>query len=105
MNPGVLKGEINGVEVANKILPLCFPSFSFPYQTVSVDDVYLACGRVNLQNVTITNGAKLIVISCGDISVQNVKVQNNAKLTLEAAGEVIFNGDFELQLGSELEIR
>jgi len=46
-----------------------------------------------------------VINNCGDISIQNVKVQNSTKLTLDAAGEVIFNGDFELQLGSELEIK
>jgi subtilisin family serine protease len=45
------------------------------------------------------------VTSCGDINVQRVKVQGGAKLTLDAAGEVIFNGDFEVELGSELEIK
>jgi len=49
--------------------------------------------------------ADTTVKSCGNINIQNVKVQNNAKLTLEAAGEVIFNGDFEVELGSELEIK
>ncbi|MDL2256772.1 hypothetical protein LJC06_01045 [Bacteroidales bacterium OttesenSCG-928-I14] len=41
---------------------------------------------------------------CGDINVQNVKVQNGAKLILDAAGEVNIISDFEVELGSEFEI-
>lgn len=43
-------------------------------------------------------------ISCGNIIVQYVKVQNGAKLILDAEGEVYLNNDFEVALGSELEI-
>ena len=46
-----------------------------------------------------------IVFSCSDLNVQDVKVQNNAKLTLDAAGDVIISDDFEVVLGSELEIK
>lgn len=53
------------------------------------------------QNVT-TNKT---ITSCGDINVQDVKVKNNAKLELDAAGEVNINGDFEVESGSELEIK
>ena len=49
-------------------------------------------------NTTVTN-------NCGDINVQNVKVQNGAKLTLNAAGEVNIISGFEVELGSEFEIR
>jgi hypothetical protein len=44
------------------------------------------------------------VTSCGDINVQNVTVTNGAKLTLNAAGEVNIISDFEVELGSEFEI-
>jgi hypothetical protein len=36
--------------------------------------------------------------------VQDVNVTNNAKLKLNAVGDVTINGDFEVELGSELEI-
>ena len=45
------------------------------------------------------------VTSCGDINIQYVKVQNGAKLTLDAAGEVNIISDFEVDLGSEFEIK
>ena len=48
-------------------------------------------------NTTVTN-------NCGDINVQNVTVKNGAKLILDAAGEVNIISDFEVELGSEFEI-
>ncbi len=39
------------------------------------------------------------------INLQNVKVRNGANLTLVAANDVIINGEFEVELGSELETR
>jgi hypothetical protein len=62
-------------------------------------------GNINIQNVTITNGANLTILSCGDINIQNVKVKNGAKLILDAAGEVNIISDFDVELGSEFEIR
>ena len=46
-----------------------------------------------------------IVFSCSDLNVKDVKVQSGAKLILDAAGDVIINGEFEVELGSELEIK
>jgi subtilisin family serine protease len=66
--------------------------------------VQAACPAiVNFNNQTITSDTT--VVSCGDISVQNVTVTNNAKLTLDAANETIINSGFEVQLGSQLEIK
>ena len=45
------------------------------------------------------------IVSCGDINVYNVKVQSGAKLILDAAGEVNILGDFEVESGSEFEIK
>lgn len=45
------------------------------------------------------------ITGCGDINVQNVKVQNGAKLILDAAGVVNIISDFEVVLGSEFEIK
>jgi hypothetical protein len=53
----------------------------------------------------IVTGAVLTINSCDDINVQNVTVTNNAKLNLKAPGEVTINGPFEVQLGSTLEIK
>ena len=58
---------------------------------------------VNLFNQIVTTNTT--ITSCGDINVQNVKVQNGAKLILDAAGEVNIISDFEVDLGSELEIK
>jgi hypothetical protein len=45
------------------------------------------------------------VTSCNDINVQNVTVASGAKLTLDASGETLINGEFEVVLGSELEVK
>ena len=57
---------------------------------------------VNFTNQIVTTDAT--VISCGDINVQNVTVTNGAKLTFDAAGEVNIISGFEVELGSEFEI-
>jgi subtilisin family serine protease len=68
--------------------------------------VRAACATpvVNFTNQNITTNTT-VTNNCGDINVQNVNVQNGAKLTIDAGGEVTINGDFEVQLGSELEIK
>ena len=53
------------------------------------------------QNVTVSQ----TVTSCGDIYVQNVNVTSGAKLTLDAAGATTINSNFEVVLGSALEIK
>ncbi|GHT79588.1 hypothetical protein AGMMS50262_23460 [Bacteroidia bacterium] len=58
---------------------------------------------VTFNNQTITSGTD--VISCGNITSQNVTVQNGAKLTLDATTETVIEKNFEVQLGSELEIK
>jgi len=45
------------------------------------------------------------ITSCGTINIQNVKVLKGAKLILEAEGEVNIIGDFEVEIGAEFEIR
>jgi hypothetical protein len=59
-------------------------------------------GNTNFTNQTVTSNTT--VTGC-DINVQNVTVTNNAKLTLEAAGETIINGEFDVVLGAELEVK
>jgi len=63
-----------------------------------------ACGDINIKNV-IVNGATLTLEAGRNINIQNVTVQNNGKLILDAGGEVNIISDFDVQLGSELEIR
>ena len=58
---------------------------------------------LNFTNQTVTNNTT-VTNNC-DISIQNVRVRNGAKLILDAAGEVNIIGDFEVELGSEFEIR
>jgi subtilisin family serine protease len=66
--------------------------------------VQAACPTmVNFTNRTVTSNTT--VVSCGDINVQNVTVTNGAKLTLDAAGEVNIISDFDVELGSEFEIK
>jgi hypothetical protein len=67
--------------------------------------VQAACATltVNFTDQTVTTDTT--VNSCGDINVQNVTVANNAKLILDAAGETVINSNFEVELGSELEIK
>jgi subtilisin family serine protease len=62
-----------------------------------------ATSPVNFTNQIVTTNTT--VTSCGNINVQNVKVQNGAKLILDAAGEVNIISDFEVALGSEFEIK
>jgi len=45
------------------------------------------------------------VNSCGDLNVQSVNVQNEAKLTLNAVNTITINPPFEVQIGSQLEIK
>lgn len=65
--------------------------------------VQAACPIINFVNQTVTTDTT-VTNNCGDINVQNVKVQNGAKLILDAAGEVNIISDFEVELGSEFEI-
>ena len=58
---------------------------------------------MSVPNRTVTTNTT--VTGCGDINVQNVTVTNGAKLTLDAAGEVNIISDFEVAAGSELEIK
>jgi subtilisin family serine protease len=64
--------------------------------------IQAACITTNFTNQTVTTNTT--VTGC-DINVQNVTVTNGAKLTLDAADETIINGPFEVVSGSELEIK
>jgi hypothetical protein len=76
-------------------------NFSTP--TVNTTQTVTGC-NINVQNVTVTNGATLTIKAGGNINVQSVTVKNNSKLILDANGEVNIISDFDVQLGSEFEI-
>ncbi|HPM11414.1 MAG TPA: S8 family serine peptidase [Paludibacter sp.] len=61
----------------------------------------IACTTTNFVNQTVTTNT--MVEDC-NVNVQDVEVTNNSKLTIEAENEVIISGEFEVELGSELEI-
>jgi subtilisin family serine protease len=61
------------------------------------------CVPIYFTNQTVTTNTT--VTSCDDIIVQNVTVTNGAKLTLDAAGTTTIGSNFEVQLGSQLEIK
>ncbi|GHV08098.1 hypothetical protein FACS1894160_1810 [Bacteroidia bacterium] len=63
---------------------------------------YYKCSTTNFINQMVTTNTT--VIGCG-INVQNVTVTNNAKLTLDSSGETVINGPFEVVLGSQLEVK
>jgi subtilisin family serine protease len=58
---------------------------------------------VNFLNRTVTSHTT--VTTCSDINVQNVTVQNGAALTLSASGHVSVNGTFDVRLGSTLNVQ
>ena len=64
--------------------------------------VKISCNTTNLFDQTIATNTT--VVDC-KVNVQNVGVTGNSKLTIEAENEVIINEDFDVELGSELEIK
>ena len=55
--------------------------------------------------ITNTNfDADETIIDCS-IQVSNVKIRNNANVTFEAANEIVINGELEVELGAELEMK
>jgi hypothetical protein len=72
------------------------------YQPSLTKKYYNRCSTTNYTNHTVTSNT---TVSGCDINVQNVTVQNGAKLTLDAAGTTTITSGFEVQLGSELEIK
>ena len=62
------------------------------------------CSPVDFFNQTVTTNTT-VTNNCGDINVKNVKVKNGAKLILDAARNVNIISDFEVDSGSEFEIK
>ena len=65
--------------------------------------VRAACTTTNFTGQTVNTGTKTVT-GC-DIYSKNVIVTGGAKLILDAFHETTIDGDFEVQLGSELEIK
>jgi subtilisin family serine protease len=64
--------------------------------------VQAACTTTNFTGQTVTSDTT--IADC-EINVQNITVTNNAKLTLDALMETVISSEFEVLLGSELEIK
>ena len=96
-------GLVNAFAAVQATCPT--PILNFTTQIVTTDTTVTNCGDINMQNVTVTNGAILALKAVGNINVQGVTVNNNSKLILEAGGEVNIISDFDVQLDSEFEIK
>jgi hypothetical protein len=79
------------------------PNLLFQNKTVLSNDIIEGC-CINMNNVAIENGSTLTVEAYGTIDVQNTIVNNNSKLKINAIKDVNLNEQFEVELGSELEI-
>ena len=66
--------------------------------------VQAACPPVNFNNQIVTVNMT-VTNNCGDINVQNVKILKGSKLIFNVAGEVNIIGNFEVESGSEFEIK
>jgi len=60
------------------------------------------CTTTNFANQTVNSNQ---TVSGCDIKVQNVTVSNNSKLIINAQRNITINGPFEVQLGSQLEVK
>jgi Zn-dependent metalloprotease len=92
------------IQAATDLYGACSP------EVVSTTNAWRAVGVGNLFTGTTTTIANVTYVSSATITacnliVYNVKVQNGAKLILDAVNETTVNRDFEVALGSQLEIR
>lgn len=70
-------------------------------------DAYAAVQAAHCPNLIISNeiiSSDRTISHCGDINLENVIIKAGAKLSIETPGEVIFGSDFEMEVGSELEM-
>jgi len=86
------------------VLNGCSGIVNFTNQTVTSDTTIVSCGDLNVQNITLTNGATLTLNAGNDINIKEVYLLNGAKLILNAGGEATIERDFDMELGTELEI-
>jgi len=98
---GIVQGGIPGCGGNNQNSPSVFVRVSHIRNWIQ--SAICPTPIVNFINQIVTTNTT--VTSCGDINIQNVKVQNGAKLILDAAGEVNIISDFDVDLGSEFEIK
>ncbi|MDR1652973.1 MAG: C25 family cysteine peptidase [Prevotellaceae bacterium] len=95
-------------EVAHDVSSYTFSNVTVPCNlTVTKHNYipYAACGTSVYYLTDQTVITNTVVENCGDISVDNVSVENGANLILDANGTTTINSNFEVQPGSELEIR
>ena len=104
--PGLIgTGRVNAYKAVQAACTPMPTTFNFTNQPpVTVDKTVTYCKNINVQNITVTNGAKLTIQAGGSIIVQGVTVNNNSKIILDANGEVNIISDFDVQIGSEFEI-
>ena len=74
-----------------------------PYAHMENRRYYRRCLPNNFTNQNVTSD--VTIVHCSDINVQNVTVTNNAKLKLETSKAVIITSGFEVKAGSELQIK
>lgn len=79
------------------------PNLTFENETIISDEEIDGC-YINMNNVAIENGSTLTVDAYGNIDVQNTIVNDNSKLKINAIRDINLNEQFEVQIGSELEI-
>jgi len=77
---------------------------SFVNQIVTTNTIAIGCSDLEVQSVTIANNATLTLKANGDINLQNVVVEPGSKLILDATGKIHFGPGFKIELGAELKI-
>jgi len=107
--------QIMGIAtVSGGVANLTFTPIASTYPikvTITGRDRVTYQGTVSVQQCTTTTNFMNQIVTTNktitgcEIIVQNVTVQNNAKLTIDASNETKIEKDFEVQLGSELEIK
>ncbi len=93
-----------GYGIVDACEAVCATPLYFTNKTITTNTTITHCNDIYVQNVTINN-ATLTFNTAGNINIQNVTIKNNGKLILDAGGEVNIVSDFDIELGSELEIR
>ena len=106
-----INGNLSSAEIENIIKsttdPIAdahlFPGLLGTGRVNAYKAVQAACAiTVNFTNQTVTSDTT--ITACRDIYIENVTVTNNAKLTINAAGNVIFGGGFGCTDGATYEI-
>ena len=99
--PGLLgAGRVNAYKAVLKALEVCGTDFT--NQVVTKSHTITASCNLNVENVTVTNGAILTLIATDDINVQNVHVNNNSRLVLDAGGKVSLGNGIRVEDCSSL---